>query len=635
MINLSTRNYQLLIDGLDCSQALVALAGGFAHYDQSGLVKIDGSLELRRVIGWSESLDDRLNSRWARGKEVKFYVADGAGILQLAPILGTSYIMEAEYDGIDKLTIQVGCKLTLLDYRTPPGEGIDIPLGIGTECDDVVIALLEKAGLSDFVGTIPGRLSVPVSKLGNQSYIGLFGQLCWCNSQLAYQGRDGQIYVKPVNLFPPPLMGERWVERHAVKYERLSGAEKPCSRIIATGAKLESQPPKESYQAIQETYGSTVSWVNDTPTSARQVVRRGLIRRTHIKETVLRGIRRLVTQTKTYLPTSTIDPTSSFGGLRLASIETDTKIYEKQPAGNGIDEGRLLRIEQEIKQAQGLFLREYSAANPSKPYSPLTLSVSQRTTTNYDYSAPVTIISETEAAVGSIFPNEDWLSPSNLELSQRQTQAWREIRPSDYLFEEIIEQPFGVAFPETIEQIEQGIPLSGINSAPGFSSTASLSLKLSLVQTTKNTKRSNSGQANPPSPERFPTDAEIIEKPITGESRLPPIAGSNFREREREFNLPTGLCTSQEQADKVAQIEGAILWGKYKGQSFTLPVSNNLFEVSPLAAIHWVEPKTGAIQKFLGDGWSIAFTDRQLIMAADGIWSGLVGYKPTPDPPVT
>lgn len=621
MINLSTRNYQLLINGLDCSPCLVALAGGFSHYDQSGLVKIDGSLELRRVIGWTESLDDRFNSRWARGKEIKFYVADDTGVLQLAPILGTSYVLDAEYDGIDQLTIQIGCKLTILDYRTPPGEGIDIPLGIGTECDDVAVALLEKAGLSGFVGTIPGSLSVPVSKLGTQSYIGLFGQLCWANNKLAYQGRDGLIYVKPVNLFAPPLTGEKWVENYAVKYERLSGAEKPCSSIITAGAKLETQPPKDSYEVSQEQYGASVSWVNDTPTSARQIIRRGLIRRTILTERVIRGARKFVTKTETYLPVNTINPESSVSSLRLAEIEIETKIYEKQPAGNGIDEGKLLRVEKETRQANGLFLKDFYAANPSRPYFPLNIFISQKSVTHYKYSTPITVTTETWAAIGSLFPNEDLISPTNLVLSQRQTQTWREIRPNDYLFEETIEQPFGIASPAAVEELEATVGVS-------------LALRLSLVQTSKNKKRSNSGQANPPSPERFPTEAEIIEKPIIGTAYLPPLAGSNFREREREFSLPTGLCTSQEQADRAAQIEGAILWGKYKGQSFTLPVSDNLFAVTPLAAVHWVE-QTGAIQKFLGDGWSVAFTDRQLIMAADGIWSGLVGYKPTPNPPAT
>jgi len=188
MLNLSARNHKLTIDNLDCTPILISADGGWSHYDQSGLATIDATFVLKRSLGWTEPLDDRINPRWGRGKIIKFYVSDSSMALRPAPVLGHLYILNAEYDGISQLTIEAGCVLNLLNFRTPAGDGACFDLGQTTSVNAIAVKLLQKIGIFGFAGSLSGQpLTVSLPKLNNESYISLFGKLCWSNGSLAYQ----------------------------------------------------------------------------------------------------------------------------------------------------------------------------------------------------------------------------------------------------------------------------------------------------------------------------------------------------------------------------------------------------------------------------------------------------------------
>ncbi|MGK7929128.1 MAG: hypothetical protein AB4290_28475, partial [Spirulina sp.] len=628
--NIVTRNYQLLIDGLDCSQVLTHMTGGYSHYEsQSGVIKIDGSLTLQRTVGWTEDLDDRTNPRWARGKEINISLADTTGTLKPAPIVGKVYIIESEYDGRNTLQIKFGCKLSLLDAYTPPGKRVCFPLGDEMTNAYILTKLLERIGITDgFIGSISGLTTVPQSKLDNGSYISLIGQICYSQGRLAYQGNDGKIHIKPINLAPSPLLS-RWVGAHEVSYDRLTGAEKPCEKIIVSGIGLKAEKPRSSdnWFRWEESYSKAAAFL---PNASGDII----AWRKYFSEKVLRGSPRQIHQEEfVWQPKVALLPNETDSGLSLihASKTYSTKTYEPQGSDPcGIDEGRLKQTQQLVYIPFGLGLAEWVENNPDHGWDVVSLILFQKIVTTYFYNdssstnIPILeIVINTYQSTGSIIPDHEGLAiPQSLDIIKRTIQGWYQIAPNDWEERYQEWESMAVAAPEAIEAIEsRGESLSA-------------SGKMALIQTKKTPDaRSNSGQNHPPAPERFPADADIVEIAIVGEANLPPVAGNQFRDRERHYQVEAGLLESQQQAERIAEIEGRILWGRYKGQSFACPVFDPLFEVSPLAAMHWIETD-GKEQKFLIDGATISITQRQCVFASDGIWAGLVGIQPITIPSV-
>ena len=627
MINLIPRDFQLLIDGLDCTTALSQITGGFSHFDSSGLIKISGELELKRPLDWTEDLDDRTNSRWARGKEVLFLIGDNNDTLQPAPILGRLYILSSEYDEINTLKIELGCKLTLLDYRTPPGEGYCVPVGTGKPFNEIGEDLLAKAGITGgFQGELPGNLYVPTSKLGSESYIGLFGKLCYAQGRFAYQGNDGQIYVQAINLSPAPLM-TRWIAHHTVEFQRLTGVEKPCEKITVAGVKFNTKPVPPQTTSDSVSFGPANSVVPNSGNSPAIVERKAR------KETI--SGRQVTVEEKIWKPLKLIFPEEATGELRLLLAETSVEVKKFEPKRAGTEEncfvpseGRLLVIEKEVEQLKGIAIKEWLANKASEDDSypvgsiKFQSTLAQQSESKYLYSTgsiPLEIETEVSSLLGAILPFETDLNPISLELSSRKEQFWEKHRPGD--FEQVTQenQSFALASPDALAAMEE------VGDVP-------IQTKLALTFAKRDSTRSNSGQAQPPAPERFPPVLETTEEQLVGVAELPPLFDSQFREREREYSVGAGLLSSQEQAKNIAHIEGAFLWGRHKGSSFIWAFADALFSAFPLAAIHWVQPG-GKKMSYLLDGLSISFADRRCVVAADGVWVGFAGTEVV-EPPV-
>jgi hypothetical protein len=642
--NIVTRNYQLIIDGLDCSQCLVQMTGGYSHYgSQPGLIKIDGSLTLQRATNWTEDLDDRSNGRWAKGKEIKITIADTTGTLRSAPIIGTVYIIESEYDGINTLQIKFGCKLTLLDANTPPKHDICFPLGDETSNTTIVTTLLEKIGITGgFIGSIPGSMFVPSSRFNNGSLIGLIGQICYSQGCIGYQGNDGIIRIKPINLSPSPHF-IRTVGKHEVEYKRLTGVEKPCEKIICSGVKLETKKPNPSdnWHDWREEYSKAKYYL---PNASGDIV----ALREYREEKVNRLTRTISQKHFIWQPKVRLLPRHVDAGLALwyELKEFVDKVYEP-PTGEicGLDEGRLKYTQTLRYQPFGLALAEW-VDNNEHGWTETDLIVAEKIVEDWQYSDgsipsidPATGLLSNQPILsyqklmywplGAILPEDDHVLPSSLQLARKEMRSWRKIAEDDW--EEYYEERESIALadPNVLDRLEE----SGRDLT-----TAS---KIALTIKKREPYRSNSGQSHPPSPNRFPADAEVKEILITGETQLSSIFGSEFRARERHYQVEAGLLTSEAQAQRIAEIEGAILWGRYKGQAFASPVFDPLFEISPLAACHWLEP-SGKEQKFLMDGATLSFVQGRCVFASDAIWAGLVGVRsvetstaedpPIPDP---
>ncbi|MBD2005607.1 MULTISPECIES: hypothetical protein [Cyanophyceae] len=634
LVNVSARDYALTIGGLNCTTALKSADGGYAHRDQSGLILISATFVLGRAFGFAENMDDRSNPRWARGQLIKTFIADASGELAIAPILGTLYILNAEYNGINELKIEAGCILSLLSFRSAADDGACVDLGESRNFDYFALRLLQRAGISGFVGSLGGyTLKTSLPKLTNESYIELFGKLCWASGNIAFQNKHGQIQVKSSNPKISPRILSRQLGLNDVRYERLTGAEKPCDVIKVSGVIQELEPTKKDDTTTTIEYGPA-RMVN--PLAGLSTI---IVEITKTKEELKFDNRTKITTTTKRQPLGLLMPEQSVfrGRVSLATGEQKVEKSYYEPSTNAKcnepDEGRITRTEISVYKPYGVAYREYIAAQPTNSISfgLMQLVLESKTVIEYEYvdsdATPLispTITTTTSQPAAIILPEEKFaVGTSSLFAVERRIQKWRKIREGEWEETEKSYKPLGVARPEVIESLEANNVFLTLNA------------KLALVPFEDRLVKSNSGGAQPPAPDRFPPIYEIKEKQTSVEVRLPSMFGNPlFREREREFMVDGGLLVSEQQARMIGEIEGAILWGRYKGQSCSVSLEQSMFSATPLDRVDWLDPFNNLSHAFAIDGLTIALAQKRVVMQFDGIWIGTVPTLTPNAPPV-
>lgn len=643
LVNVSARNYSFTVAGLNCTTALKSADGGYSHHDQSGLLLISATFILGRAFGFTESLDDRTNPRWATGQKIQFFI-DKSGGLELCPILGTLYILNSEYDGIKELKIEAGCILSLLNYRTPAGEGACFSLGASTSPDAIGLKLLQKVGIQGFNGSIGGAsLSVPLQKLTNESYLGLFGKLCWVNHRVAYQDRNGAIQVKPSD----PMLGVRRLVRQVglndVRYQRQAGAEKPCPIIRVSGTIQTTKVTEPDTYTDTEEYGPA-AMVNPAGGLGRII-----ISQERTSESLNFTTRRKRTDRRKREPLGLQMPEQEgFVGktsLFTSELAKEESFYEAA-SGKGCnepDEGRLQKVETKLQKPYGVVFRDYLANNPDDVIAGLTnLVIASEEVTTYEYgeeppvqggagstiaasqsSKPILkVTTQLFQPIGSVLPDEEYVSGiTALYITGQTVTTWSKVRAGEWLKREKEYKALALHSPESIERLEA----AGVN-------VITLGTKMALIPIRDERAQSNSGGAQPPAPDRFPATHEITEKSINVKVDLPPVFGSEFRLREKEITIDGGLLTSEAQAREVGRIEGVYLYGRYKGQSCTVPLESELFSAAPLDKTTWHDPFNSILHHFAMDGLTIAVAQRRVVVQFDGVWLGSTPFAYTPDP---
>lgn len=668
VVDIIARKASITIDGLDVSEAVTALVWGFTDYEsQSGIIKTEGSITLSGAgLDWTEDLDDRTNARWSRGKTVRVQVDNESSVLTTPVCGGWMYILKSQWDGDKLLTIQVGCLLSLMDSPTPPGEGLEgFAVGTTQSATDLFGRLGAKLGAT-INGTLSGfTLNKPLSKLNNNSYSKQLGQLCWANGRIAYvDGRDGEIYVVPVNIAPSPIL-DRWVCQDAVSYGRRTGVEAPCEKVLVTGTRVNAVATEDQVNAEPTESFGPASIVNPDVGSA--TIR--LERRTETEE-INRSSRTITKFTQiqqpyglavgalpipdTYLPDdedrqTKWDATQAAKALNfvIGSETTEVSQYERLTfSGSGvpkIDERRMVSKETLGKRQAELVYQSYNEARVGsfgdEEYNGSRITTtglidSDRTLETYTYRAtsqssgndssitvirgdrPVLeILTETFQRRAEVFPDAAMGNPTAWQFTKRERKYWVQDPNSEgYIQYTETETP---ALSETTNDITDYTNID------------------SVATTAKRTVVPSKGaRVQPPKPQTFPVDAITEQVQIVGIALLPGLSVPAVREREREYRAEVGTIQSTAQAERVARIEGAILWGRYNGCDFEMNLADRLLTASPLQAIDWTEHPSGKIERYLVDGLSFAWADRRTIAGADGIWVGQVGTRSTTPPSV-
>ncbi len=668
VLGIVARTASITIDGLDVSSAVTGLAWGYTDYEsQLGVIKTEGTITLNGGgLDWTEDLDHRTNARWSRGKVVRIQVADESTVLTTPVCGGWLYILKSQWDGDKILTIEVGCTLALMDSATPPGEGLEgFAIGTTQSATDLFTSLGTKIGAT-INGSLGGfTLNKPLSKLDNSSAVKQLGQLCWANGRIAYvDGTDGEVYVVPVNIAPAPIL-DRWVSQGDVSYTRRTGIEAPCEKVLVTGLKVNAVATSDEVTPDPVESFGPASIVN--PNVGNATIR--LERRTET-ETIDRGNRTVTKFTQVQQPYGLAvgalpipddyrpddddrqtkwDATQTAKALNfvIGSQTTETSQYERLTfSGSGVpktDNRRILRKETIGKRQAELVYQSYNEArvgsfgdeefNGSR-ITTTGLIESDRTFETYIYRAtsrptangssitairgdrPVLeILIETFQRRAEVFPDAAMGNPTAWQFTKRERKYW-------------VQDPSSEGY---IQYTETETPalLETTNDITDYSNIDSVATAAKRTVTP-----TQGARVQPPKFQSFPVDAITEQVQIVGIARLPGLSVPAVRDREREYPAGKGMITSTAQAERVARIEGAILWGRYNGCEFEMNVADRLLAASPLQAIDWTEHPSGKIERYLIDGLSFAWTIDRAIAGADGIWVGQVGTRSTAPPSV-
>lgn len=115
-VNAASRPNKLIVAGLEFP--------GFARYvcdenelDTSGVILAAGTIEIDDHHANPQSLNDRVNRWWCWGKKLEIQILGSDGVYRLHP-RGVMYLIRSFYSLGGRLTLQVGCLLSLLKNRS-------------------------------------------------------------------------------------------------------------------------------------------------------------------------------------------------------------------------------------------------------------------------------------------------------------------------------------------------------------------------------------------------------------------------------------------------------------------------------------------------------------------------------------
>jgi hypothetical protein len=661
MINLSIRNYQITIAGLDCTEGLVSFRGSDSKLDQSGLITFSGEIVLGKPIGF-ESLDDRRNTRWSRGNEIDIQIADQSGTLRPSPRGSKLFILDSAFDlKTRKLTLRVGDVFALLDFKEGKGDVSGICLGTSASRTDVINRLLNAAGCPAIAASdsIPGFLNSPTPRLLEGNYLQQAGAIAAAAGYFLWV-EHGVPRASAITINPAlPLLTVDLTSQAAL-YDRLQG-EQPSQRISVVGKAIYIKQTGDRTEISSQELGPALL---AGAKSDAQII----IKSTYTIDSFNRGSKTRKIQTFIQEPLGILFPDDKryVGATALvdSSYQEETYQYETNSPISGTsastkcqqgNQGRLKKHSITISRPLGVVLREVFATYPEsvEVTNKAELTTAEETITTYEYDVglvgSITTIQDEDAqpseletigtgpritvtkrqAIGAIIPSEfaydttrpQMMQPSELVDSELQINAWRERNLGEWTAREQLYKSLAIVQPSIVEFIKDQYAKDGLYPDPRD--------LVRLISTQDQTTISNSGQAQPPAPDTYPAPFSTQAITVKGRANFPIDAVTPYRQRTRELSFEylstvssgvPNIGAAQTEAERLAKIWGVILWGRYKGSTLTVGLDDQWFDYQPMMRADITEPE--GISAHLTDGFAIAMSDRRCVVSFDGMLLG-------------
>lgn len=641
------RQVQILIGGTDFSDVFVSGEGSDSHWDESGLIKTQFRLRFQMRAGFPYSLDDRFNlSRYYRGQSITINVADESGVLVRHP-RGALRLLTSQYNPVTQvLELEAGCLLTLYDGReaTNPDD-LAAAIGESRSYNQVLEQILGELGLSYALDSPTNYyIAAPLQVQG--SLTSTLGQICTSLGLLGWI--DGTETFRTKIL--PTGVGETIalnLGQDEVNQTRLQGADPPPQMVVLSGdAKV--RVPGANTGTIEDSTteelgdGSAI----DPSLEGTTVV---LLRTTVLDEWNSGATVRTRTETR-YEPRGIVSPkspavnASNRAQLTISEVKTVVETYESE------DEGRLLSRLTTVDRPRSVACRNFAdfhANNNTADWQAVLgeqvetlVSPAERTTESYTYDSQAGLLTRLvttredtyDAILGGA--QEDWQAwydtysnwPEELRVGEERRETYSK-RNGRQVRQTLVRQPYAAAFPEAASTADP--PLD-----------RGQKVALRLVRSPR--EYSNSGQLQPPAPERAPLLYDFEDKRVSSSILLLYPGGGTGRLREKAVSIPylAGLQRSYGQFDfyqdvalsgspspftQLRNIAGgisAIYVGRFFAEQITLPLRDDVcLAYEPLLGFSLTYPD-GRKSYYGFDGTSWALEPDRTLISTDAIWYG-------------
>lgn len=632
IINLISRQSQVFVGGKQFPFESVTLND--SAWSESGLITCSGRVVLKATPGFDESLDDRINTRFWEGQLVEIYTADTAGVLRLHP-RGTLRILTASYEA-PTLTLEVGCELTYgaRNEPTDPDEA-EVEIGQSRAIKNVAGTLAQKAGVGvPVIGSLPDyAVNYPIDIEGG-SYLSAMGQMLYSLNAIAWCRNTGIVEFGPLSQFAEPLF-TAIVGETAKPPQRLNDPERPPEIVRVTGNGTCVKPTSGDDNYVRETFiaGKLFRRLEITTTLSGNIKRR-----VTVEEEKLEGI----------LSGLEVEDDYNLNLMWTKERKEETWTYESG------DSGKLLRYRSEIYKPFALACRSFVSwhkSNESAYWKGAGFKPSLRSSllrggvilagieeTFYDYDLQERTrqirtnqwLTESEILGATSIDWQEFKqfrSPSNptlVKLAAIAIDEWVEVRKGQW---------------EKRETQREATALRDPNRYDGASLGSILATGFNLSSSDEEVRESNSGQEQPPAPERRTPKFVAEQYPVEEEAKFPRYGGSH-NPRTRTFQIPylAGTTASdkprqqraiapsseqRKQAQTLAQAIGKMLIGRHKGDRIDFPLLDVFFDnYKPLITIDATH--NGVTRRYLMDATTWVITPTETIVSCDGIWLGTV-----------
>jgi hypothetical protein len=629
-VNQSARNVRITIGGKDFTPCLMSFQGSDSHLDQSGLITFTGTILLGNALGFDESLDDRKNpTRFCRGVPVILEVANLSGALVRHP-RGALRILTPKYD-IEKqqMTLEVGDLISVLNFKEPTDpDKADNKSCDGKPAGDIIITLLQQSGINSIGGALPSTIyNYPLNLSG--SYLASVGKLLYANNMFAWIDKNEIFQVQTANIVAGAGITMA-IGQDEIWYRRLNGAESPVEIVKATGTEMIVRPPLNPMEDTTEQY-SAASTVDKDYGNFSIILE--LIERIQDWD---KDTHKLRITTNTYKPYGLVIPEVFWGEnppkitLVQSEINIEDSYFETKT------ECKLKLKRTKTYHPRLSYLAEYKEANPSLVADNV-MQLVKSSEDNYEYDIKdrlKKITTSTSEIAITILNNtdENWseweFPPEDLVLSEYKIQEWKEFNKDTWEYHASSLQCLVRVNPSAVKYLTGSEVISN---------------KTNLIPALNSERRlSNSGQELPPAPERCPTECNYEEKNIEEKVIFGDICASDLNPRERTFTVEFlagrmesalkpgevvlqsttgGRSAASQQLQAIAQREGRLLQGRYKGQELATYMQDEIFSYYPLYPVTATEPD-GTVQNYLADGCNWVVSQTKALWSCDGIWVG-------------
>ncbi len=548
-----------------------------SHLGEDGLIKTTGLLSIPTspIDGFAESLDPEINPlRFARGCQVisKIAYTPGSWIAHPRARLRVLKTPTALLGNEPVLEIQIGCVLSLLNYRKLPSDDTEIPLGTYKFRYELIQALASKLGISSF-GVYIEEYPINYPILTEGGYVATMGRIAWDAGYVLWINNQEELVSIKAGINPtrPDLRVK--VGTQEVQVKAIAAEETATEIIRAVGVAPDvkaTENPKTIYAKSSD--------LEFNPSSRRKTVFLGF------------GSNQVATHTTQTQPRGRVFPALFPGSTReLRSLDHDTYwYYDSEPEG-------LLRYKKEkIRQPKGVIFPSQHPGNSSP-------TDAKEILTRYYYEDDATIrieklTYEPASIVSGIAPLYlgQEIRDYGLALSEWVTQAWR------------LESGVWIQSSE-VRKYKRG------------------------EQSRAETSFSGAGSTTPPAPERRTEPFNGEEKQFSGEVRFPPIVGAGFQEIDREYDVHYPV--SEEHCQDHARLEGTLLHGRQSRVNWILPVGRLYpHTYKPLMIVDWTFIN-GVVKRHMMDGVGFFHNATSGVFGGDSINFGQVKRRSPPSGP--